>query len=188
MVYKLRSDRNNYLCAEISPDELEQKLGEDHFFLLDEPTWVDFWVPMQVEFKDLSDNQNVTTPPDITCWFTDQLVLSEKAYNALKLDLEGHGEFLPLSCEGITYWLFHVTSVVPDEAVDQEHSHRDVEEGGFIDVKQLSFNNQHMADYPVFKTHYNGLKNVFCTGEFLRSIESEKLAGLLFHTDLASVL
>ena len=34
MIYKLRFDRNQYLTFDILPEELEDKLGEDHFFYL----------------------------------------------------------------------------------------------------------------------------------------------------------
>ena len=65
MIYKLRFDRNKYLAFDILPEELEDKLGEDHFFLFDEPTWADFWKSLDVQFHDDSDKKNISSLPDI---------------------------------------------------------------------------------------------------------------------------
>lgn len=109
MIYKLRFDRNKYLVFDISPEKLEKKLGEDHFFLLDESTWVDFWTSLDVQFHDDSDKKNISSLPDITCWFTDQLVLNDKAYNSLYEALSPYGEFLPVQYKEMPFWVLHVT-------------------------------------------------------------------------------
>lgn len=187
MIYKLRFDRTKFLAFEISPDELEEKFGADHLFMLDEPTWSTFWKPLNAKFIDFSDKKNVTMPPDITCWFTDQLVLNEKAYTLLADQLKPYGEFLPVTCEGIPYWVLHVTRLTGMDAVDEAQSSRHIEEGGYIDVARLAFKEERVNDMLLFKTEYNGYKNIYCTEQFKQMVEDNNLLGLVFNTDLAAV-
>lgn len=187
MTYKLRFDRAKYLAFEISPDELEEKLGADYLFMLDEPKWADFWKPVNAKFIDFSDKKNITTPPDITLWFTDQLVLSDKAYKLLSSQLKSYGEFLPVKSEGIPYWLFHVTNLAENDTIDEKTSKRNIEEGGYIDVIKLAFNESQVKDMLLFKTEYNGFKNVYCSEGFKDLVEKNCLNGLIFNTDLASI-
>jgi hypothetical protein len=187
MIYKLRFDRNKHLAFDISPEELESKLGEDHFFLLDEPIWSSFWKSLDVQFHDDSDKKNVSSLPDITCWFTDQLVLSEKAYSSLSEALTPYGEFLPVKYNGSSFWVFHITKLTGLDAINQPDSERLVEASGHIEVKQMSFNNNAVAGLLVFKTEYNGYNNVYCSDEFKTLLENTGLEGLVFNPDLASV-
>jgi hypothetical protein len=187
MIYKLRFDRNKHLAFDISPEELEKKLGEDHFFMLDEPVWKDFWKSLDVQFHDDSDKKNVSSLPDITCWFIDQLVLSEKAYSALSEALTPYGEFLSVSYNGSSFWIFHVTKLTGLDVINQADSERVVEASGHTEVKQMSFNSNAVDDLLVFKTEYNRFKNIYCSDEFKTLVENAGLEGLVFNEDLASV-
>ncbi len=187
MTYKLRFDRSKFLVFEISPDELEEKIGADHLFMLDEPSWSEFWKPLNAKFIDFSDKRNVKTPPDITCWFTDQLVLNEEAYKNLSGILKPYGEFLPVKCEGIPYWVLHVTNITSLSAIDKAKSSRQIEEGGYIDVSELHFNEEMVKDQLLFKNEYNGFKNIYCSKKFKEIVENSGLLGLDFNTDLASI-
>lgn len=179
MTYKLRFDRSKFLAFEILPAKLEAKL--------DEAVWSEFWKAMNAKFIDFSDNKNVTTPPDITCWFTDQLVLNENAYALLSTHLQPYGEFLPVSCEGVPYWVLHVTNMTGMDVVDEEKSGRLVKEGGYIDVASLSFKEEQVKEKLLFKTEYNGWKNIYCSEEFKKIVEEHRLQGLVFSADLAGV-
>jgi len=187
MIYKLRFDRTKYLTFEILPDELEEKFGADYLFMLDEPTWLSFWKPVNAKFIDMSDRKNVTIPPDITCWFTDQLVLNENAYTQLSEHLKPYGEFLPVMCEGIPYWLLHVTCLTGMDVVDEVQSNRHIEEGGYIDVNRLTFKEERVKNLLLFKTEYNGYKNIYCTELFKQLVERNNLSGLIFNPDLAAL-
>ncbi len=187
MIYKLRFDRAKFLTFEISPNELEAKFGADHLFMLDEPLWADFWKPLNTQFLDFSDKKNVTTPPDISCWFTDQLVLNEKAYGILSNDLEPYGEFLPVRCEGVPYWVLHVTKLTNLDVINEVDSKREIEEGGYIDVSNLVFEEDTVKDLLLFKTEYNGYKNIYCSEQFKNLILNSHLVGLLFSPDLVSI-
>ncbi len=187
MIYKLRYDQSNFLVFNIPADELIEKFGEDYFLLLNEPIWADFWKPLNVEFFDESDSGTVTTPPDITCWFIEQLVLNEKAYQLLSEDLETCGEFLEVKCEGIPYWVFHVTCRTGLDSVDESKSERQIEESGYVDMKKLVFREDSVKHILLFKTEYDSYKNIYCTDKFKSLVENHALKGLVFNTDLASV-
>ena len=107
MVYKLRFDRFHYLVGDISLEEVHAKTGD--YFALDAPFWTDIWKPLEIEFRDDSDKKNVTVPPDITCWFTNDLILNSKAYDTIGDKLTPYGELLPATCEDVPYWVLHVT-------------------------------------------------------------------------------
>lgn len=185
MIYKLRYDRFKFLVFEIMPDEVEEKLGD--FFILHEPLWTDFWKPLNAIFFDDSDNKNVITPPDITCWFIDNLVLNEKAYQLLSETLAPYGELLPVKCEGIPYWVLHITQFTKIDAVDEDKSERVIEESGYIDMKQLTFKADKVKDLLLFKTEFDGYKNIYCSEKFKERVEAAGLQGLVFSTDLASL-
>jgi hypothetical protein len=187
VTYKLRFDRSQHLVFDVSPDVLEQAFGEDYFFMLDEDSWQDFWKPIEVQFYNDSDSKKILTPPDITLWFTDQLVLNEKAYNSLQIMLAPYGEFLPVTCEGIAYWILHVTQKTGMDAIDDEHSMRLVEASGFVDVKQLAFKPSAVNSLPLFKSEYDGFKNLYCSETFKQQVESCNLNGLVFSDTLASI-
>jgi len=186
MIYKLRFDRNEHLVFEISPEELEKKLGEDHFFLLDEPKWAGFWKTLEAEFHDDSDDQNVQSLPDITCWFTDQLVLSDKAYRALSEVLDSYGEFLPVLYKDMPYWVFHVTKLTGLDVINSDDSSRVVEASGHIDVTKMLFINSKIENQLVLKNEFDGYRNVYCSDEFKALVENAGLGGLVFSEELAS--
>ena len=185
-IYKLRFDRFNYMVFEIDPHLIAAQFG--NIFALNKPFWMDFWQPLDSRFIDESDKKNVLAVPDITCWFTDNLVLNTKAYNAIGDTLATYGELLPIKCEGIPYWILHVTKNTGMEAVDLNKSERIIEEGGFIDMQKLVFKEKSIKDLLLFKTEFSDYRNIYCTEHFKQLVEKSELKGLLFSTDLVSIL
>lgn len=186
MIYRLRFDRFNYLVFDISAQEIEYKLGD--FFLLQEPLWKDFWKPLEAKFSDDSDDGNTINLPDITCWFTDRLALNQTAYKALASTLAPYGEILPVTCEGIPYWIFHPTKKTGMDAVDLNKSEREViEECEYIGMQALVFKEEKLEHLLIFQTEFNGFKNIYCTEKFKSLVEKAGLKGLLFSTDLACI-
>lgn len=182
-IYRLQFDRSNFLAAEIWPDEIHQKLG-DPFILGRTSTWTDIWVPLEVKFHDLSDRGKILTPPDITVWFTSDLVLNEKAYRKLQEPLAEYGEFLPLKCEGNPYWLLHVFRITGMEAVNEQRSQRTIDEADFITIESLTFNEEVVQDNLIFKSIYDEARTLFCNKPFTELISQTQLRGLKFTTDL----
>lgn len=187
MIYKLRFDRNKYLVFELPTEELKNKLGKTYFLSLKKESWKSFWEEIQAEFLDESERGHKPGLPDITCWFTDQLVLSEHAYQSLKGLLEPYGEFLPVQYSGQPYWVFHITELTGMDVIDETKSARNIDESGFIDVDKLSFQEDKVSGLLVFKTEFNGYKSVYCTQQFKDAVESKGLRGLEFETDLVSI-
>ena len=187
MIYRLSCDRQNYMAFDISFDEIEYKLG--NVFALHDPTskWLDFWQPLSGYFYDHSDQSNVIKVPDITTWFLGDLMLNEVAYEEMKDHLSPYGEFLPITVEGIPYWVLHVTKFTDMSYVDHESSERFIDEAQCINLVSLSFKEEMLNDLLIFRTEYSGYQNVYCTDKFKDLIEKMDLKGLLFQTDLASV-
>ena len=186
-VYKLRADRSRYLNFYISPDEIEAKLGD--YFLLDEPSWAEFWKPVEARFHDDSDKKNVVTPPDITVWYTsNNLALNQKAFDALGDALGPYGEWLPVTCAGNPYSLLHTTRKTDMEAVDLKHSDRVIDEANFIELRKLAFVDEAIRDLLIFQTPYSGYRNLYGTEKFKSLVEGADLKGLLFCDDLVSIL
>jgi hypothetical protein len=185
MTYRLKFDRARYMLFDISPDEIEAKLGD--FFILDEPRWQDFWVPVDGSFSDESDSGDTLRLPDISCWISDNLVLSEEAKNKLQDHLRPYGELLPVNVEGNRWWVLHVTKLTSDEAVDEERSERVIDESTYKDVKMLAFRDEAVKDLLLFKSEYNDYKSIYCNQAFKDLIEGLGLQGLLFDTGLASI-
>lgn len=187
MIYKLCSDRKSYMSFHISPDEIEAKLGD--YFLLDEPLWKPFWKSIEARFQDDSDKKNVITPPDITLWYTsNNLALNQKAYDSVGDLLESYGEWLPVTCAGNSYWLLHTTKKTDMSAVDLKNSERTIDEGEFIDLKKLRFDEREVEDLFIFQTPYSGYRNLYCSDTFRVLIEKAGLKGLVFSENLVSIL
>lgn len=186
MIFKLRANRSKFLNTNISPDVIEDTLGD--YFLLDEAYWSEFWKPLQIAFHDDSDHSNVITPPDITIWATtNNLILNERAYNALREYLEPCGEWLPLLFEQKPYWLLHTTKKTSMNLVDLDQSKREVEAAGFINLERLVFKEEANAEL-VFTTEYSNYRNLYCSRDFRTMVEDNALQGLIFEDDLTSII
>jgi hypothetical protein len=187
MTYRLNYDRFNYMVFDISFNEIKYKLG-DVFALHDTKVkWAEFWQPLDGYFFDHSDSQNVIKIPDITCWSLGDLMLNQKSYEALVNHLSPYGEFLPITVEGIPYWILHVTKFTDMRFVDNTKSERFIDEAQCINLINLSFKEELLQDLLIFRTEYSGYQNVYCTEKFKQHIESLGLVGLVFNTDLASI-
>ena len=185
MVYKLRFNRNTHLLFDISADEIEAKLGV--IFLLDHlENWSEIWTPLDGRFYDDSDKKNMLSVPDITLWFTDEIVCNDKAYRVLKEPLGSYGEWLPVNVEGIAYWLLHVTKKTEMENINLKASERTIDAIDNIEVQKLSFIQKKIEDLLIFKTAYNNYQNIYCTENFRNLIEKNKLQGLVFSSDMSN--
>lgn len=185
MVYKLRFNRNTHLLFDISADEIEAKLGD--MFLLDHSEkWSVVWKPLDGRFYDDSDKQNIVSVPDISLWFTNEIVCNEKAYSILKEPLGAYGEWLPVNVEGISYWLLHVTKKTGMENINLKASERTIDVIDNIEVQKLSFIQNKIENLLIFKTAYNNYQNIYCTENFRNLIEKNELQGLVFSADMTN--
>jgi hypothetical protein len=152
VIYRLRFDRENYMLFDIPPHDLEYTLGD--IFLLDNPKsiWTDFWKPLSGRFNDWSEKKNVLKIPDITCWFTDNLVLNQKSYDLLVKKLSSYGEFLPVNVEGVPYWILHVNKFTDMDMIDEKNSKRFIDAAECINLERLVFREEGLNELLLFKT------------------------------------
>ncbi|GAB2189147.1 hypothetical protein MAH1_07550 [Sessilibacter sp. MAH1] len=83
MTYQLSFNRHKFLVADIPLEEIYEKHGtyypfqDEHEQELE--SWQVIWKPLNIRFYNDSDS-NITAIPDITCWFTDQLIMNDKTF------------------------------------------------------------------------------------------------------------
>lgn len=190
MVYRLKFDRERFLSFDITPEQWMEKLGPGYLFMLDEPRWSEFWPTMNGQFFNHSDGDDLPKVPEICVWFMHDLVLNADAREALERDhpewIRGCGELLPVKCEGIDYYAWHITHISADDCVDETRSQRLVEESGHIELQSLAFKPSAKFEQPLFHTSYDGARALFCTDEFKHWVEGRGLKGLVFDTRLTS--
>ena len=113
-------------------------------------------------------------------------MLSHKAHEVLADKLKSYGEFLPVKCGGETFYVFNVLNIVDDDAVGAGRSEQDLDQGVFMGVNKLAFNEAKLGDALIFKTRFDHLGGVYCQDEFKALVEKAGLEGLLFMRDLAA--
>jgi len=101
--------------------------------------------------------------------------------------LELYGEFLPIFCEGIPYYLFNVLKQVDETIIDLDKSEREIEDDIQVGLHKLQFIESKLTNTLVFKTEYDTFLNIYCGDEFKHLVENAGLTGILFKLDLASV-
>ncbi len=169
MIYQLSFNRYKFLVADIPLEEIYEKHGtyypfqDEHEQELE--SWQAIWKPLNIRFYNDSDS-NITAIPDITCWFTDQLIMNDKAFKHLKEPLKQYGEWLPTLCENIPYWLFHVNLKTDLSYVDNNKSQRNIDETGFIEVTKLGFLKNKVESLLIFKSQFNNYENIYCNQTF----------------------
>ena len=154
MIYKLRADREKYLNFFIDPSDIELIMGD--YFLLGQSKWAVFWKSVNATFYEDSDNGNALLVPDITTWGTSNcLALNKKSYEALKKPLSKFGEFLPITSEGIPYWVFHSTHQTNIDHVDLSKSSRRIDEVDYVDMQALVFKEDALKGQLIFQTEFS---------------------------------
>ncbi|WKT60941.1 hypothetical protein Q2E61_01690 [Microbulbifer thermotolerans] len=190
MIYRLKFDRNRFLSFDITPEQWMEKLGPSYIFMLDEPQWSDFWPPINGQFFNHSDGDKLPKVPEICVWFMHDLVLNAEVRKALEQDhpewIQSCGELLPIRCENIDYYVWHITHIVDDKCIDNTRSQRLLEESGHIELQALAFKPCAESDLPLFHTHYDGARALFCNDTFKQWVDGRGLQGLVFDTQLAN--
>lgn len=140
------------------------------------------WLPVGVSF---SSDKKSNTNPDISVWNLSCLVLSDKAYTALKPLLEPHGELLPLE-NG--FFLFNCLSSIGASAVDAAGTSLAIEfeDGGNIPTA-LALKEELIAGIPIFKPGFLDNGFLICQDEFKKIVEDNKLVGVVLDSNLANI-
>jgi hypothetical protein len=186
-VFLIRNDNYKYQELGLEVDDFIDLIPEDY----DELTIHDFsyhnlelspwWKNVEAEFVQI-EHAPSSPVPDISCWIGATLALSPKAYDAVGDLLKPFGEFLPISCNDSTYYLFNCRTF---GQVDERQSEQNIVDGEIMSVKRLQFDVVDVQDKVVFKTQYNRCLDMFCGPAFKQRVESKNLSGIVFDTELA---
>ena len=187
ITYKLRDQTEAYQSFHIDPDDIYDAMGDEFAlnFGVKGKSVKQAWVPVRCEFFKPDEFSAATRIPDLSIWQTGILVLSAKAHDVLGDELERFGEFLGLTCGTDFYYLFNTLHIKPDEVVDIANSEQDVDQGLFMGIKRLAFNEPMVVDDALFKTGYDQLLNIYANEKFKTIVEENRLEGLVFNRDLA---
>lgn len=180
-VYKISFDRENFLSVNIEIDELFEKMGEDFLFLNGTKRSKE-WQAVAADFYSFNGNDKSCFMPDISDWLGN-MVLSQKAYVALKDNLDKFGEFLEININNEHWYIYNVTSI--SNAVDESLSKHTVMNGEVSSVEKIIINENDL-NAPIFKIDYDELVSTFCTDDFKNLVLNNQLKGIKFKLDLTS--
>jgi len=191
-IYRMRSDHDNFMVFNLTPTELRSKMGRSfRYFINRTPQPQPNWVVPDATFRKISEFPKAGNLPDICDWVGVHPVLNQKAYDVLVNRLESYGEFLPVSIEGIPYYIFNILHLVEESFIDTDKSEREFEGEGEnrmqVGLHKLKFKEDLLTDTLLFKTEYDTYLNVFCGDDLKNIIEDTGLTGVLFKPDLASI-
>lgn len=185
-VYKILPDYEHYCSFSLPMKNLYMALGGKvplkqlmHFYkhnlLLG-----DNWNDIKASFVSIEEVTSGNEIPDVTTWSRGALVFSEKALAVFDW-LGDLGELLPVTTENGRYWIFNCTTIAQ---ADEANSQRLVDYGQVMDVDKLAFLPGSVGGKDIFKTDYDGFRNIFCSDRFKSELESAGLKGLLFSENL----
>ena len=121
------------------------------------------------------------TPDFAHFWAGGELILTnEEAKNCLEELLNDFVEFVPLKCEGSTFYMMHVVEVI--DAVDSKNKVLGKSERG-RDVEKYAFIPEKIQGIAIFKTmieHYVNSTEIYVSSEFKERVENSHLTGVKF--------
>ncbi|RDH85989.1 MAG: hypothetical protein DIZ80_00515 [endosymbiont of Galathealinum brachiosum] len=185
-VYKIKNDRENYYSLIIKNVELGSKMP-NYSPGFDATSRINDWVKPGASFYESSGYIGDGIKfPDVSTWITGNLVLNEKAYNLLNENLRVSGEFLPISIEGIDYYVFNTLKVIDDNLINTENSEDNIELGVNMGLKNVSFKDSDLDGAVLFKSNIDKLVSTYCTEQFKELLIVNGFNGLLFEEVMSS--
>jgi hypothetical protein len=165
--------------VELMPEEYTLK--QIHQFYYHNLSLAEWWKNVSSRFQ--SNFDRIDDPiPDISLWVGyASLVLNQKAFNALGDMLSYFGEFLPITCDSDTFYIFNCLTLIE---ADKAHNESGLRDGHSIGITKIGFNKKDSEEKLIFKTKCNISSDLFCGDEFKNAVESQALTGITFSTDL----
>ena len=106
-------------------------------------------------------------------------IFSVRAVKVLADLLKGHGELLPITCDGEDYLVCNVTRVI--DALDEKESELDLfDSGRIMNIVRYSFFQDNLARANIFKIPQYVLGRVFVTAPFVARVKEANLTGFKF--------
>lgn len=176
-ISKIHSDND---FAQVYPDfiNISIKSPEQRVFLAanrNESSFGCSWV----ELEGIIENKSKPIP-DLSRLSGADLVLSARAYMALKETLETYGEFYKIPFKGESYYLFRCLNII--NKVDEEKSQLDDED----EIVELHFRNKDVDSQLIWSTQYGYGGGLFCSQKFAEILDQMQLTGLRLNQNLAS--
>lgn len=181
--YRIQPVQDTYRYFELDAYDFLDKMGEEFEIS-------DFGKPIQhawrpIKAKYFSKIGGATTIPDITTYSTDMLALNQKAYDVLKATLEAYGELLPILVDDETYYLYNVTTRLPDDVIDFEKSEYEYVQEELAGLKTLIFAESKVAqDIQLFCVQNEYAYNIYCDDRLKNLVEENGLGGICFNPTL----
>lgn len=180
MFYRIENDFENCFSLLIENTELGEKMP--HY----SPKYrakskLGGWVAPKASYFKSENYSNVEDVlPDISLWYFGVLALSPQAYDKLADDMSSGGEFLPITVEGVTHYLFNPLYVAKESALDLSSATDLVDSGVHIGKQGFSFRESELEGVQVFKTNEDKLVHSYCTEQFKQRLEANGYRGLKF--------
>ncbi|MCO1336833.1 hypothetical protein MO867_21120 [Microbulbifer sp. OS29] len=177
-VYKINRPFDEFYTFTIKNAELGSKMPKYSPKFRAQPR-LDQWVKPNAEFY-AGDTYAHDKPriPDITTWVTGNLVLNKKAFDILGEKLATSGEFLPVSVEGIDYYMLNTLKVIPKDGIDLSGATDFFDSGVNRGKINVGFDTSTLGNSVVFKTPTDHLLYSYCTEELKTLLEAHSLLGL----------
>ncbi len=185
-VYQIKFIPERFKAFQLDLLDLSKQLGKTKQLreLMRQPitneSWVDIWNgEIKGDFKKLSPKS--TEIPDISWWYHNKLILTEKAHSVLKDYLQPDGEFLPVFSEGQKMHVFNCLSFAEEDKGLTEQKFLDGYEDG---LKSLAFNEADIKPRMVFKSKMEGCNRLYAPQKLKDCCEEFGLEGLRFDANL----
>ncbi|WP_445362956.1 hypothetical protein ACJJIQ_21105 [Microbulbifer sp. ANSA003] len=180
MSYLVDSDFEKYYSLALDVSDLAEKMPSYSQRFRAKPR-LDKWIAPKAHFY-ASDNYTgkEESIPDITTWALGNIVLSPRAFSALKDILNSSGEFLPLLIGDETYYMFNTLYVISEEYVDSTNTIEVVNSGVHMGQDSVKFIDSELEGQCIFKSYTNKLTFSFVTEEFKTAYEANSFTGLKF--------
>ncbi len=174
-IYTLLSESNRFWNIE----PIDDNSWINEFSLFDGKPFLD-WNPVEVRFiRDGGRNKSLRSGdfPSLIPYIP---VFSKRALDVLVDVIGKYGQFLPLICEGETYFAFNVTNVL--DALDYSLSSVKRFRGSdrIMKVDKYVFREDEIVGEDVFKVSGLAKSEVFVTEKIVELVELNKLLGFDF--------
>ncbi|MES2676073.1 MAG: DUF1629 domain-containing protein [Pseudomonadota bacterium] len=187
-IYKILNDSESFLEFNTDLEEMLDHIGphtgelEFIHFSRHNLRLKSYWKTFTGNFKKVRTGATLT--PDISCWRGATIVLSQQAYEALAEPLTAYGEFLPITCNKLPYYIFNCLQLAE---IDTLKSKQEVFEGGATEIASLAFDSDSIQGKLVFKSQYEGCTAIFCSENFKNMINKLGFKGITFQQNLTSI-
>ena len=183
MISRIHHD-DKFLTFEIPTREVLDKLGREYPFHINRSpiSYESVWKPLHILFR-ASEKYTQEIIPDLA-EVDGKLFLNEKAFDALKSILAEHGEFLPVTYDAGSGYIFNILDIVEDRNALNEKLTGYDQHGN---LSHFEFEEGRLKNVSIFRAKIDNYNGIFCTDIFKTAIEDAKLCGIHTHPDLSNL-